>query len=73
MKAHAELTAPQQSDIAFKEGAHSFIHKGTNGRWKDNLSEDDNRQYLERARQELGEECARWLEKGRLQGACLNS
>ncbi|KAI0196755.1 P-loop containing nucleoside triphosphate hydrolase protein [Xylaria flabelliformis] len=69
MKAHAELTAPQQSDIAFKEGAHSFIHKGTNGRWKNVLSEDDNRQYLERARQELGEECARWLEKGRLQRA----
>ncbi|KAI1749728.1 P-loop containing nucleoside triphosphate hydrolase protein [Xylaria castorea] len=69
MKAHAELTAPQQSDIAFKEGAQSFIHKGTNGRWKDILSEDDNRRYLERAKQELGEECARWLEKGRLQGA----
>ncbi|KAI0490345.1 P-loop containing nucleoside triphosphate hydrolase protein [Xylaria cf. heliscus] len=69
MKSHADITAPDKSDIAFKEGAQSFIHKGTNGRWKDILSEEDNRRYLERAKQELGEECARWLEKGRLQGA----
>ncbi|KAI0808839.1 P-loop containing nucleoside triphosphate hydrolase protein [Xylaria sp. FL0064] len=67
MKAHADLSAPQQAHVAWKEGAKSFIHKGTNGRWKDVLSEDDNRQYLERAKRELGEECALWLEKGRLQ------
>ncbi|KAI0512498.1 P-loop containing nucleoside triphosphate hydrolase protein [Xylaria bambusicola] len=69
MKAHADLAAPQQAEMAWKEGAASFIHKGTNGRWKDILSEDDNRRYLERARKELGEECAQWLENGRLQGA----
>ncbi|KAJ3579403.1 hypothetical protein NPX13_g1157 [Xylaria arbuscula] len=67
MKAHAELAAPQQADMVWKEGAKSFIHKGTNGRWKDVLSEEDNSRYLERARQELGEECAQWLENGRLQ------
>ncbi|KAI8945905.1 P-loop containing nucleoside triphosphate hydrolase protein [Xylaria longipes] len=69
MKAHAELSAPELAAVAWKEGAQSFIHKGTNGRWKDILSEDDNMQYLERAKQELGEECAQWLEKGRLEGA----
>ncbi|KAI0205281.1 P-loop containing nucleoside triphosphate hydrolase protein [Astrocystis sublimbata] len=67
MKAHAELSAPQQSDIAWKEGAQRFIHKGTNNRWKDVLTEDDNKRYLEKAKQELGEEGALWLEKGRLQ------
>ncbi|GAW14602.1 hypothetical protein ANO14919_040050 [Xylariales sp. No.14919] len=67
MKEHAELAAPPAAAIAWEGGAKSFIHKGTNGRWKDALSEDDNRRYLEKARQELGEECARWLEKGRLQ------
>ncbi|KAI1350607.1 P-loop containing nucleoside triphosphate hydrolase protein [Xylaria sp. FL0043] len=69
MKAHAHLSAPQQADVAWKEGAKSFIHKGTNGRWKDILSEDDNRRYLERAKRELGDECALWLEKGRLQAS----
>jgi aryl sulfotransferase len=67
MKAHAELAAPLQADIAFDGGATSFVSKGTNGRWKDILSEEDNKRYLEKARQELGEECALWLEKGRLQ------
>lgn len=67
MKDHAEMSAPPQSEVAFEEGAKSFINKGTNGRWKDILSEEDSRRYLEKARQELGEECALFLEKGRLQ------
>ncbi|KAI1298064.1 P-loop containing nucleoside triphosphate hydrolase protein [Xylaria venustula] len=69
MKAHAELAAPPQAEVAWEEGPQSFIHKGTNGRWKDILSEDDNRRYLERAKQKLGEECALWLENGRLHRA----
>lgn len=64
MKAHAEMSAPPQAAMAWEEGAQSFIHKGTNSRWKDRLSEEDNRQYEERARQELGEECAHWLQYG---------
>lgn len=64
MKEHAELSAPGLAEQVFEGGAKSFINKGTNGRWADRLSAEDNRRYLEKARQELGEECASWLEKG---------
>jgi aryl sulfotransferase len=66
MKSHATEMSPVQSDIAFENGAETFIHKGSNERWKDVLTADDVKLYEERAVEELGEECARWLEKGRL-------
>ncbi|KAH7034611.1 P-loop containing nucleoside triphosphate hydrolase protein [Microdochium trichocladiopsis] len=66
MKEHAEMSSPPQADIAFDGGAKNFINKGTNGRWSDVLSDEDNAKYLAKAREELGEEGARWLEKGRL-------
>jgi len=66
MKEHAELSVPPLAEQAFEGGAKSFINKGTNGRWSDVLSEDDNKRYLEKTREELGESCAEWLEKGRL-------
>jgi aryl sulfotransferase len=42
-------------------GAETFIHKGTNGRWRDLLSTEDCAKYEAKARAELGEECANWL------------
>jgi aryl sulfotransferase len=42
-------------------GAETFIHKGTNGRWRDLLTAEDCARYEEKARAELGEECAKWL------------
>lgn len=63
MKANATKSVPLGG--AFWEGgAQTFINKGTNGRWRDILSDDDNRRYEETARQELGEECAHWLATG---------
>ena len=50
---------------AFKGGAQTFIHKGTNGRWRDELSAADSRSYEETAYRELGEECANGLATGR--------
>jgi aryl sulfotransferase len=46
-------------------GAKTFIHKGTNGRWRDTLSKDDVLQYEQRATAELGDECSRWIDSGR--------
>ena len=66
MKEHADLMCPPQAEMAFEGGAKNFIHKGTNGRWADVLSDEDNRRYLAKAREELGQECAAWLENGRL-------
>ena len=63
MKAHATKSVPLGG--AFWEGgAQTFVHKGTNGRWRDTLTETDCRRYEETARRELGEECARWLATG---------
>lgn len=47
-------------------GAKTFIHKGTNGRWRDDLDTDVSDRYLARAEQELGHDCAQWLAKGLL-------
>ncbi|MFZ5791233.1 MAG: sulfotransferase domain-containing protein [Pseudomonadota bacterium] len=63
MKAHATKSVPLGG--AFWEGgAETFVHKGTNGRWRDQLAEPDVRAYEERARRELGEACAHWLATG---------
>ena len=64
MKVHATRSVPLGG--AFWEGgAQTFIHKGTNGRWRDQLTEADCRAYDEIARRELGEACANWLATGK--------
>ena len=45
-------------------GAQTFIHKGTNGRWRDRLTEAESEQYEDKAREELGDACAHWLATG---------
>src|SRR5439155_2544244 len=47
----------------WKEGAASFFHKGTNGRWRDVLSGDDVALY-ESAAAALDPELRAWLEGG---------
>lgn len=63
MKAHAEKAAPL-GGVLWEGGAQSFIHKGTNGRWRDQLTQADIDAYEARARKELGSECAHWLAEG---------
>jgi len=46
----------------------SFIHKGTNGRWRDILSSDEVRKYEDIAASRLTPECAHWLATGELPG-----
>lgn len=63
MKRNATQSVPLGG--AFWEGgAQTFIHKGTNGRWTDTLTAEDNQAYEKRAVDELGSECANWLAKG---------
>jgi len=63
MKAHAAQAAPLGG--AFWEGgAETFINKGTNGRWREVLSELEIARYEARARDMLGAECAAWLAEG---------
>ncbi len=63
MKQHGEKTVPLGGAI-FEGGAKTFINKGTNGRWRDILTPQDSQRYEDRARRELGEDCARWLLQG---------
>jgi aryl sulfotransferase len=65
MKSHATPSVPLGG--AFWEGgAETFIHKGTNGRWRDTLSPEESAAYEKKAVAELGEECAKWLATGEL-------
>ncbi len=63
MKAHADLVAPAGGAL-WEGGATTFINKGTNGRWRDLLTAEEIAAYEQRARDELGEECAHWLATG---------
>jgi aryl sulfotransferase len=63
MKENATKSTPL-GGIFWDGGAETFIHKGTNGRWRDVLTAEDVDRYERRARAELGDECARWLATG---------
>ena len=65
MKAHATPSVPA-GGVFWDGGAETFIHKGTNGRWRDVLTSADNEAYEKRAVAELGAECADWLMTGRM-------
>lgn len=67
MKQHATKSTPL-GGVFWDGGAQSFIHKGSNGRWRDLLSEAESRGYDERAVRELGPTCARWLATGEITG-----
>ena len=63
MKRHAELAAPL-GGVFWEGGARTFIHKGTNGRWRDVLSREECRRYEQLALEQLGADCAAWLATG---------
>jgi aryl sulfotransferase len=63
MRAHAAKCVPRGGSF-LKGGPHTFIHQGTNGRWRAVLSADDCRRYEAMAKERLGEPCARWLAEG---------
>ena len=60
MKQNAEKAAPM-GGRAWEGGAKTFINKGTNGRWRDVISPEENARYEKIARRELGDACAGWL------------
>ncbi len=63
MKANATQSVPLGGAF-WDGGAKSFIHKGKNGRWRDTLSDEDAQKYEDRALEELGPDCAKWLAEG---------
>lgn len=63
MKQNATMSTPLGGAF-WDAGAQVFINRGTNGRWRGTLSEQEVARYEARALQELGPECARWLATG---------
>jgi aryl sulfotransferase len=65
MKDNAAKSVPG-GGIFWDGGADSFIHKGTNGRWRDVLDAEDIANYESRADAELDSRCAKWLATGQV-------
>ncbi len=65
MKANASASVPLGGAF-WDGGAETFVHKGTNGRWRDLLSAEDSDAYERKAVSELGSQCADWLLTGSL-------
>lgn len=63
VKANAAQLLPGLNQ-AFAGGADSFIYKGTNGRWREVLTEDDVALYEQAKARVLTPDCAEWLERG---------
>jgi aryl sulfotransferase len=61
MRNTAEKSEPALK-MLFQDGAKTFFNKGTNGRWRDVLSEDELALYDAAAKRELTPDCRRWLE-----------
>jgi len=66
MKQNAGDVAPLGGAL-WEGGAKTFIHKGTNGRWRDILSAEEVERYESTARRELGDACANWLASGEVE------
>lgn len=63
MKENAAKSVPLGG--AFWEGgAKTFINKGTNGRWKEILSQEESEKYENIAAEKLPADCANWLATG---------
>jgi aryl sulfotransferase len=65
MKANASTLSPML-DVMFQGGGKTFIHKGTNGRWRDLLSAEDIEAYERAAQENLTPDCAHWLATGEM-------
>ncbi len=53
-----------KSRFVFKDGLKSFFFKGSNGRWRDVLNDEDLALYEAAKARVLAPDCARWLENG---------
>ena len=65
MKKNGSALVPMTGAF-FERGAENFIHKGTNGRWRDVLTQEDIEKYERLAKERLEPDCAHWLATGEL-------
>ena len=65
MKADGKALLPKIGEH-FDKGSERFLNKGTNGRWRDILTDVDLERYDAVFRRKVSPACADWLEHGRL-------
>jgi len=65
MKEHASVVVAKVADF-FQGGGKTFIHKGTNGRWRDVLTPEEITKYESLASEHLTPDCAQWLATGEM-------
>jgi aryl sulfotransferase len=68
VKANTVMMGPMPAEFAhntWKQGLDTFFFKGTNGRWKEVLTDAELLMYEQAKARVLTPECARWLEEGR--------
>lgn len=53
------------AELSFEGGHHTFLNKGTNGRWQTELTDEDLALYQRRVEAELSPGLAHWLADGR--------
>jgi aryl sulfotransferase len=53
-------------NMAFEGGIKGFIFKGTNGRWRDILTDDEVASYQRLLEERLPPDAVRWVEQGRV-------
>jgi len=63
MKKHSIKSVPLGGAF-WDGGSDTFINKGVNGRWKDTLSKEDSDRYEKMCIENLGADCAAWLNTG---------
>jgi aryl sulfotransferase len=63
MRTRAEEKEPGLAKV-WVDGARSFFFKGTNGRWKDVLTDEELAMYEDTASKVLTPDCRAWLEQG---------
>jgi aryl sulfotransferase len=60
------------AQVFWNGGGKRFLNKGTNGRWREVLDENDLKLYEALKQRSLSESCAAWLEQGRAACPDLN-
>jgi aryl sulfotransferase len=66
VRKRVEETPPEEDMMSafFEGGQRRFFNKGTNGRWRDVLTDDDIALYEDAKARVLDPACAKWLESG---------
>lgn len=65
MRGQADTLIPA-AQVLWEGGGKSFLHKGTNGRWRDVAAADDLARYDAQVKAQFSPALARWVENGRL-------